>query len=107
MKHITTKITLDELKSMAENSFGDMVKAVVDVENKTMIVDAELHADQEKSMIEKGLKQATKFSWDETERKTCHVFEELVKLVRVGAKIDKVQLELLQARAGFFSCLCL
>lgn len=27
MKHITTKITLDELKSMAENSFGDMVKA--------------------------------------------------------------------------------
>lgn len=31
-----------------------------------------------KSMAEKGLKQAMNFSWDETARKTCLVFEELI-----------------------------
>ena len=32
---------------MAESKFGDMVKAVVDVENGIMAVDGELHADRD------------------------------------------------------------
>jgi len=38
--------------------FGNMVKAVVDVEKKIMAVDGELHADEEALLIEKGSKQA-------------------------------------------------
>ena len=37
--------------------FGNMVKAVVDIEKKIMVVDAELHADEEALLIEKGSKQ--------------------------------------------------
>jgi len=51
------KILKGELKLMSENSFGDLVKAVVDIENEIMAVDAELHADQEKVLIENGSKQ--------------------------------------------------
>ena len=51
------KILLAELELMAINMFGDLVKAVVDIEKEIMAVDAELHADQEKVLIENGSKQ--------------------------------------------------
>ncbi len=42
---------------MAENRFGDLVKAVVDIEKGSMVVDAELHADEEKFLLENDSKQ--------------------------------------------------
>jgi hypothetical protein len=42
---------------MAKNMFGDLVKAVVDIERELIAVDAELHADQEKVFLEQGSKQ--------------------------------------------------
>ncbi|MBN2241447.1 MAG: hypothetical protein JW793_02060 [Acidobacteria bacterium] len=39
---------------MAAAMFGDMVKAVVDIEREIMAVDAELHADEEALLIERG-----------------------------------------------------
>ncbi len=42
---------------MSENMFGDLVKAVVDIEKEMMVIDAELHADQEKILLEKGSRQ--------------------------------------------------
>jgi hypothetical protein len=41
------KIDLQELKTMAAEMFGDMVKAVVDVRRDVMVVNAELHSDEE------------------------------------------------------------
>jgi hypothetical protein len=40
-------ISLEEIRRMAATRFGDLVKAVIDVERRMMIVDAELHADEE------------------------------------------------------------
>jgi len=57
MKIITGKITLEELKRMAAVLFGDMVKAVVDVEKELVAVDAELHCDLEALLLEQGSKQ--------------------------------------------------
>lgn len=54
MNIVEDLITLAELKKMAENLFGDFVKAVVDVEKQIMAVDAELHADQEAALIDAG-----------------------------------------------------
>ena len=42
---------------MAETSFGDMVKAVVDIEKTIMVVDEDLHADEEKILLESDSKQ--------------------------------------------------
>lgn len=39
---------------MADNRFGNFVKAVVDVKKEIMAVDAELHADEEAFLIESG-----------------------------------------------------
>jgi hypothetical protein len=57
MRLVDDNISIAELKKMAEQMFGNMVKAVVDIEKKIMVVDAELHADEEALLIEKGSKQ--------------------------------------------------
>ncbi len=57
MKIVTETITIDEIKEMAANMFGDMVKAVVDVERGIIAVDAELHSDLEALLLDDGSKQ--------------------------------------------------
>ena len=57
MQIISEKITLEELKSMSEKMFGRLVKAVVDVEQEIMAIDAGLHADEEYLLLEKGSQQ--------------------------------------------------
>jgi len=57
MKIIEKEITVQELKEMAEKMFGNLVKAVVDIEKEIMAVDAELHADEEAFLLENGSKQ--------------------------------------------------
>ena len=58
MKIIERSITLDELKTMAGNRFGELVKAVVDVATGVMAIDGELHADEEALLLEQGSRQA-------------------------------------------------
>lgn len=57
MKIIKDSISRDELKEMSEKMFGNLMKAVVDVKNNTMAVDAELHADLETLLLENGSEQ--------------------------------------------------
>jgi hypothetical protein len=45
---------------MAEAGFGNLVKAVVDVEREIMAVDAELHADEEALLLEDGSLQGNR-----------------------------------------------
>jgi hypothetical protein len=58
MEIITGAIPIDRLREMAAGRFGDMIKAVVDVEKAIMAVDAELHADEEDALLERGSAQA-------------------------------------------------
>ncbi len=57
MKLISELITLQELKGMSDRMFGGLVKAVVDIEKNIMVVDAAMHADEEKVLLESGSKQ--------------------------------------------------
>ncbi|MFH1296208.1 MAG: DUF5674 family protein [Bacteroidota bacterium] len=56
MKEITD-MTLAELTEMAESMYGNMVKAVVDLNRDILVVDAELHVDQEQYLLEQGSQQ--------------------------------------------------
>ncbi len=51
MKIIKDSISIKELKVIAENSFGNMVKGVVDIKQRIMAIEAELHSDQEAYLI--------------------------------------------------------
>ena len=50
-------ITLSQLREMADKTFGEMVKADVDVVQKIIVADAELHADIEQFMLDNGSRQ--------------------------------------------------
>ncbi|MCX5657717.1 MAG: DUF5674 family protein [Candidatus Omnitrophica bacterium] len=57
MKIITKTLGFSELNQMATNMFGNLVKAVVDVDRELIAVDAELHSDLEALLLEDGSKQ--------------------------------------------------
>lgn len=57
MKQVDS-ITLNELEVMAEKMYGELVKAVVDVENRIVVIDADLHVDEEQYLLENGSKQS-------------------------------------------------
>ncbi len=57
MKLVETTITRAELQDMSVRMFGGLVKAVVDIEKKIMVVDAAMHADEEKMLLEHGSHQ--------------------------------------------------
>ena len=54
---IDKPITKDRLKSIAKGSFGNLVKAVVDVTKKVMVIDASLHADEEAMLLSQSSRQ--------------------------------------------------
>ena len=58
MKITSQPIKRDELNAMLPGYFGDMVKAVVDVQKVIIGLNAELHADIEKEMLSQGSMQA-------------------------------------------------
>ncbi|MFA5270116.1 MAG: DUF5674 family protein [Patescibacteria group bacterium] len=47
-------ITKSELKEIAKERFGDLVKVVVDIKRNIMAIGGELHADEEAILLEKG-----------------------------------------------------
>lgn len=57
MKQVES-ISIKELTAMAENMYGNIVKAVADVKNGIMVVDADMHADEEQFLLTKGSAQS-------------------------------------------------
>jgi hypothetical protein len=57
MKIVTEAITIKEFKDMATDMFGNLVKAVVDVEKEIIAIDGELHADEEALLLKNGSRQ--------------------------------------------------
>lgn len=54
---ISRPIPIAKLKEIASHGFGDMVKAVVDIQKKIMAVAGELHADEEAVLLDQGSAQ--------------------------------------------------
>lgn len=57
IKIIEKKIKKSELSDLAKERFGDLVKAVVDVEKAIMAIGAELHSDEEALLLEQDSMQ--------------------------------------------------
>lgn len=57
MKIISQPIKNSDLNDMLPGYFGDMIKAVVDVKQGILGLDAELHADIEKELLSQGSMQ--------------------------------------------------
>lgn len=56
MKQVDS-ISVAELMEMAKKMYGGLVKAVVDIKKGKLVVDANMHADQEAFLLDKGSSQ--------------------------------------------------
>lgn len=54
---VDSSITKEELQKLAKTKFGNLIKAVVDVDREMMVVDASLHSDEEAFLLSKGSDQ--------------------------------------------------
>ena len=57
MQIVRSSITRADLAAVASRQFGDMVKAVVDLDRTLMAIGAELHSDEEAALLEDGSTQ--------------------------------------------------
>jgi len=57
VKILERVLLIDELKKIAAEGFGDLVKAVVDTDRELIAIDAELHSDLEALLLENGSRQ--------------------------------------------------
>ena len=60
MRRVTESepISLADVRALARGRFGDMVKGVVDMARGILLLDADLHADQEADLLADGSGQA-------------------------------------------------
>jgi hypothetical protein len=58
LRLVRDRVTRAELAQVASQGFGDMVKAVVDVERRIMAVGGELHSDEEAMLLDEGSLQS-------------------------------------------------
>lgn len=58
LRIIDQAISGTELTTLANERFGDMVKAVVDIRRGLMAIGGELHADGERLLLDNGSRQA-------------------------------------------------
>jgi hypothetical protein len=54
---IDNAVPLEHLRELAEGGFGNLIKAVVDIERRIMAVGGELYADEEAVLLERGSEQ--------------------------------------------------
>ncbi len=54
---IVEKVSLGELREMAEKMFGELVKVDVDVAKRIVIIDMPMHYDGEQKLLENGSRQ--------------------------------------------------
>ena len=55
---LKSPLTKDEIKDLAKEFFGDMIKVVADIDRKIIAVGGSLHADSEQLLLKGGSKQA-------------------------------------------------
>ena len=54
MRIVSEIISTEDLKKLAAELFGDMVKGVVDIEKGLLALDAEMHSDLEAALLKDG-----------------------------------------------------
>ena len=83
MQILQKPISIAELKELAQNTFGDMIKCVADVTRGLLAIDADLHADLERLLLEDGSAQEDLWGfnlWVEEEGDDFIEFESLINI---------------------------
>lgn len=87
MKLVNKIITIAELKKMA-SVFHGLVKAVVDIKKGIMVVDADMHADLEKYLLDQGSEQDDLWGINLYPAQTGDSFIEFDSMINIRPRIN-------------------
>ena len=90
---IDSPITRSHLKNDYMNFFNTMTKAVVDIRKEQMVVDAELHADQEQVLLENGSSQEDLWGINLYPDKSASEFIEYTSLINIRPSQNNASME--------------
>ena len=83
MQILKRPVSHEELKAIAQNAFGDMVKCVADIRRGLLAIDADLHADLEALLLQNGSAQEDLWGfnlWVEEEGEDFIEFDSLINI---------------------------
>ena len=83
MQILQEPVSREDLKIIARNTFGDMVKCVADVRQGILAIDANLHADLETALLENGSAQQDLWGfnlWVEEEGEDFIEYDSLINI---------------------------
>ena len=80
---LNSPISKTTLKEYAANTFGDMIKCVADVDRGLLAIDADLHADLERMLLENGSQQASLWGFNLYPDETGEDFVEYDSLINI------------------------
>lgn len=83
MQILERPVSREELKAIANNTFGDMVKCVADIRRGLLAIDADLHADLEALLLQNGSAQEDLWGfnlWVEEEGEDFIEFDSLINI---------------------------
>jgi len=76
-------ISLADVAEMARSRFGDMIKAVVDVDRELVAIDSDLHSDLESLLLDKGSAQESLWGYNiypELDGDDCIEFDSVINI---------------------------
>ena len=80
---LNSPISRVQLKEYAANTFGDMIKCVADVDKGLLAIDADLHADLERLLLENGSLQTSLWGFNLYPDETGEDFIEYDSLINI------------------------
>ncbi len=83
IKIVKDHISLEELQTLAADTFGDMVKAVVDIQTGIMAVGGSMHADCEQVLMDEGSVQENLWGFNIYPGKTGDDFLQYESLINI------------------------
>lgn len=88
MKLVAEMITIEELKNMSDRMFGGLVKCVVDIDKEIMVVDAAMHADEEKYLLDRESLQDNLWGINLYPENTEEDFVEFDSMINVRPRLN-------------------
>ncbi len=94
IKVYKTKVSGSELKELAQAGYDDMIKGVVDLEQKIVALGGELHADCEEILLAKGSQQIDLWGFNIYPKKKKEERLEYTSFINIRPKQGNFQIEI-------------
>jgi len=94
IKVYKTKVSKSDLESLAQAGYGDMIKGVVDIEQKILALGGELHADCEEILLKQGSKQVDLWGFNIYPTRNKEERLEYTSFINIRPKQGNLQMEI-------------